>query len=361
MKVALVHDWLIHMRGGERVLEAFAEVFPEAVIYTLFSNQKNLSPALQKMKIKNSILQWFPGIRLYYRWLLPLLPFFTRTPKIKDADLVISSSHCVAKGVKIPQGAYHLCYCHTPMRYLWGFEEVYFERFPKWLLFLLGPIFDHLRKWDVETSKGVDAFLCNSENVRSRILRIYGRDAEVLPPPVNLKIFGEDGGGKSKQRNYYLVVSALTPYKRIDIVIHAFNHWGRDLLIVGEGPLRNRYASMVESKNIQFLGKVSDSRLKELYAGAKALLFPQEEDFGIVPLEAQASGTPVIAYGRGGALETVKDGVFFDEQTPEAVREGVLRFEAQSFDPEELRRQALKFDKEEFKNKIRSVANRAFQ
>ena len=153
LSVAIVHDWLIHMRGGEKVLESLAEVFPNATIYTLFSNRKRLSPALQRMKIKNSILQSFPGIRLYYRWLLPVLPFLIRTLRIERADLVISSSHCVAKGIRIPRGAKHVSYCHTPMRYLWGFEEEYVGKFPKGFLFLLRPIFDSLRKWDVETSK----------------------------------------------------------------------------------------------------------------------------------------------------------------------------------------------------------------
>lgn len=372
MKVALVHDWLIHMRGGEKVLEALAEVFPDATIYTLFSNRENLSPSLQCMKIKTSLLEGFPGIRLYYRWLLPLLPFFIRTLKIDEADLVISSSHCVAKGIQIPRGAYHVCYCHTPMRYLWGFEEDYFGNFPKWLLSFLAPIFDGLRKWDMETSRQVNAFLCNSENVRNRIQRVYGREAEVIHPPVNTETFnliplhpnplpyGERGKdeGEVKKGYYYLIVSALTPYKRIDIAIRAFNGWNRKLQIVGDGPSKSRYASLVQTANIRFLGKVSDRELKRLYREAKAVLFPQEEDFGIVPLEAQACGTPVIAFARGGALETVEDGFFFHEQTPEALRQAVIEFEKKSFDPEALRRHVLRFDKEEFKNKIRrSIEN----
>lgn len=353
MKVALVHDWLIHMRGGEKVLESLAEIFPSATIYTLFSYRKCLSPTLQKMKIKNSILQYFPGIRAYYRWLLPLLPFFIRTLRIQPVDLVISSSHCVAKGIRVPREARHISYCHTPMRYLWGFEEEYFGQFPKWLFSFLQPIFDSLRKWDIETSKRVDHFLCNSEAVRERIRKIYGREAVVVHPPVDTQFFRPNS--KPERGDYYLIVSALTPYKRIDLAIEAFNSLERKLLIAGDGPLREPYERGVKKATIRFLGKVSDGKLRHLYTEAKALIFPQEEDFGIVPLEAQACGTPVIAYARGGALETVKEGVFFYEQSPEAIREAVIRFESKQFDPHSLRQEALRFDKTAFKTKIKQA------
>lgn len=358
MKVALVHDWLIHMRGGEKVLEAFTEVFPDATVYTLFTNRRKLSPGLQRMKIKTSILQWFPGIRAYYGWLLPLLPFIIRTLRIEEADLVISSSHCVAKGVRIPKGAYHICYCHTPMRYLWGFEELYFGGFPKWLLWCLAPVLNRLRRWDVETSRQVDSFFCNSENVRNRIQKIYRRDAQVIHPPVDIQAFNDGDSTPDRKKDYYLIVSALTPYKRTDVAIGAFNNWDRSLVIAGDGPLLGRYKRLSKTSNIQFLGKVSEEELRRLYFGARAVIFPQEEDFGIVPLEAQACGTPVIAYGRGGALETVEDGVFFYEQTSAALRKAILQFESEEFDSDLLRRHALQFDKEQFKNRIRQlVAN----
>ena len=358
MKIALVHDWLIHMRGGEKVLEAFAEIYPDATIYTLFSLRSRLSPSLQRMKIKNSILQYFPGIRRYYRWLLPLLPFFVRTLRIEDCDLVISSSHCVAKGVRIPKRARHICYCHTPMRYLWGFEEVYFKNFPKWLLTIIQPLLNWLREWDVATSRGVDHFFCNSETVRTRIQNTYKRLACVIHPPVDAQFFQRDSLPKAGEKDYYLVVSALTPYKQIDLVIEAFNSWERELWIAGDGPERSRYEKLAQTKNIRFLEKVSNERLRCLYVQARGLIFPQIEDFGIVPLEAQACGLPVIAFAKGGVLETVKSGVFFYEQTSEAIRRAVLEFESQRFDPEELRRQALRFDKPEFKNKMkRAVQN----
>lgn len=360
MKAALVHDWLIHMRGGEKVLEALAEVFPDATIYTLFTNRKGLSPSLRRMKIKTSPLQWLPGIRIYYRWLLPFFPFFIRSLQIEEADLVISSSHCVAKGVRIPAGAYHVCYCHTPMRYLWGFQEEYFGHFPPGLLRLLEPVFRRLKKWDLERNDSVRTFLCNSENVRKRIQAIYGREAEVVHPPVDTETFNCNPPS-IERKDSYLIVSALTPYKRIDIAIQTFNGWNRKLRIVGDGPSKTRYSRMVQTPNVQFLGKVSEAELKRLYRESRAVLFPQEEDFGIVPLEAQASGTPVIAFARGGALETVVNGVFFYEQNSQALREAIVKFESLNFDCGTLRSQALRFDKEEFKNKIRQAVAHAIR
>ncbi len=355
MKVALVHDWLIHMRGGEKVLESLAEIFPDATIYTLFTNRRLLSPRLQRMKIKTSFLQYLPGIRSYYRWLLPILPWVIRTLRIDEADLVISSSHCVAKGVKVPQGAIHACYCHTPMRYLWGFEEDYFNKFPNWLLRILKPILNRLREWDVATAKQVDHFFCNSETVRNRIQNIYGREAEVIHAPVDAEFYKPNSLPPGEKGQFYLVVSALVPYKRVDVVIEAFNGWDRNLVIAGDGPSRSEYEKLKKTENIRFLGTVTDDQLRHLYEQAKGLVFPQEEDFGIVPLEAQACGTPVIALARGGALETVKEGVFFQEQTAEAVRRAILEFESRRFESEALRRQALQFDKPHFKTKIRQA------
>ena len=355
MKVALVHDWLIHMRGGEKVLESLAEIYPDATIYTLFSNRSRLSPTLQRMKIKNSPLHHFPGIRTYYRWLLPLLPFFVRTLEIEPCDLVISSSHCVVKAVRIPNGTRHLCYCHTPMRYLWGFEEVYFKRFHPWLFRLIQPILNRLRKWDIATSQRVDHFFCNSSAVQKRIETIYGKEARVIYPPVDAQFFQPNSLPKKEGKDYYLIVSALTPYKQVNLAIEAFNGWTRELWIVGDGPERKRYEKLARTPNIRFFGKVSDGELRRLYTQAQALIFPQEEDFGIVPLEAQACGTPVIAFAQGGALESVREGIFFYQQTAEAIRQAVLEFESKKFNPDDLRRQALQFDKPLFKNKIKQA------
>ncbi len=353
MKVALVHDWLIHMRGGERVLEALAELYPDAVIYTLFSNPDALSPALKRMKIRNSFLQHLPGIRSYYRWLLPVLPWVIRTLHIPEADLVISSSHCVAKGIRIPKGAKHLCYCHTPMRYLWGFEEVYFSRYPWIFRKMIAFILKGLRHWDLQTNRTVDLFISNSENVRGRIRKFYERDAVVIYPPVDLQMFRPEG----VPSDYYFVVSAFVPYKRVDIIIEAFNGLDRRLLIAGKGPLEKKYQNLRKSEKISFLGAVDDIALRRLYAEARAVLFPTLEDFGIVPLEAQACGTPVIAFGEGGALESVKTGFFFFEQTAGALRQAVLDFEKQTWDRAGIPQKISGFDRNCFKTAIQNTAD----
>lgn len=344
MKIALVHDWLIHMRGGEKVLDALAELFPEATLYTLFYDRKKISPRLARLPIRSSFLQYLPGIKRYYRWLLPILPWAVRSLEIKEADLVISSSHCVAKGVRVPVTAKHICYCHTPMRYLWGFQDVYFDRYPFFIRGMIRWILQILKQWDLKTNKDVDLFVANSEYIQTRIRDVYQRDAVVVHPPLETAVFKPIGA----KENYYLAVSHFVPYKRIDLVIEAFNPLNRKLIIVGTGPLESRYKSMRESEQIFFYGGVSDEELRKLYSGARALIFPTEEDFGIVPLEAQACGTPVIAFRRGGALETVKSGAFFDEQTPAAIREAVLRFEHQAIDPREVSQKVQGFGREHF-------------
>lgn len=355
MKVALVHDWLIHMRGGEKVLEGMAEVFPDAVIYTLFCNRAKISPSLQRMKIKTSFLQYLPGIRNYYRFLLPFLPFIIKSLRIREADLVFSSSHCVAKGITIPEGAVHLCYCHTPMRYLWGFEKDYFPNVP----FFLEPVLSLLKKWlryfDLSSNRHVHHFIANSENIRSRIKKYYQREAAVIYPPLDTAMY-ESTGEMKKPSDYYLVVSAFVPYKRIDLVIEAFNTLDRKLLIVGSGPMEKDYLNLRKNSKISFLGAVSNQEIKKLYSEAKALIFPTEEDFGIVPLEAQACGSPVIALGKGGALESVKHGHFFPEQTPEALRRAVLEFETLTFDRSRIVHAVGTFSKDRFKRQIKECA-----
>ena len=358
MKIALVHDWLIHMRGGEKVLEAMAELYPDAVIYTLFSDRKKLSPSLKKMRIVNSFLNSLPGIRKFYRWLLPILPWAIRTIEIPEADLVISSSHCVAKGVRIPAGARHICYCHTPMRYLYGFEGVYFDRYPSILRTLIRAVLSGLRHWDKAVNGAVDFFISNSENVRGRIREYYNRDAAVIYPPLDTEFFKPES---TLPGDYYFIVSAFVPYKRLDIVIEAFNGLDRRLLVAGQGPLEKKYKNLRKSEKISFLGGVDDAALRKLYAGARAVLFPAFEDFGIVPLEAQACGSPVIALGRGGALESVKTGIYFNEQTPEAVKKAVLEFEMKTFDRSEIPGKVAAFDKRHFKDRLAACVRRVMQ
>ena len=311
MKVVLVHDWTIHMRGGERVLEALAELYPEAPIYTLFFDKTKLSPVLQRRTFVASFLQHLPGIKRYYRFLLPLLPLIVKTLRVQDSDLVLSTSHCVAKGIRVPSRALHVCYCHTPMRYIWGFEEEYFRNLPALLKPLLRLLHAWLRMWDIASNRRVDEFISNSENVRRRILEYYGRTSYVIHPPLSTEVFYP----AAAKKDYYLIVSAFVPYKRVDLVIEAFNSLDRKLMIVGAGPLEDQYLMIRKNPRITFLGSVPDDELRILLSEAKALIFPTDEDFGIVPLEAQACGTPVIAFKKGGALESVKSGIFFEAQT----------------------------------------------
>ncbi len=368
MKVALVHDWLIHMRGGEKVLDALAELYPDATLYTLFYDRKKISPKLARLTIKASFLQFFPGIKHYYRWLLPILPWAIRSMKVEDADLVISSSHCVAKGIRVPENAYHVCYCHTPMRYLWGFQDVYFNRYLAPVRLLIDAVFHFLKKWDLETNKRVDLFVANSEYIKKRIKTVYLRDSVVVHPPVETDFFrpaednpplqkGEAIFGNDTEANldYYLAVSHFVPYKRLDLVIEAFNRLERRLVVIGSGPLASQYQKLRKNDQISFWGGVSDEALRRTYSEARALIFPTEEDFGIVPLEAQACGAPVIAFRKGGALETVKSGAFFDEQTPEAIREAVVRFEGQTFDRSEVSQKVQGFGRKYFLLNMKKV------
>ena len=358
MRVALVHDWLVQVRGGEKVLEALAELFPKATIHTLFYDRERLSPALQSRKIKASYLQKIPGIKKFYRWLLPLFPHAVQSLEIEDVDLVISSSHCVAKGVRIPPGAYHLCYCHTPMRYVWGYGKDYFDHFPPLVKSAVFKILKELRHWDFSSAQTVDQFVANSENVQHRIQRFYERPAEVTYPPLDLESFFSLG---EPVTDHYLVVSAFVPYKRIDLAIRAFNQLDRNLWIVGEGPLENHYRRLCQSKKIRFLGSVGGEKLRQLYATARALVFPTEEDFGIVPLEAQACGTPVIALAKGGALESVYHGVFFKDQTAEALVEAVLEFENLSFDRKKVELAVAHFDKKNFQTQFLNLIRRCLE
>jgi len=357
-KVALVHDWTIHMRGGEKVLDAFAELFPDATLYTLFYDRSKLSPRLSKLKIKASFLHYIPGIKKFYRWLLPLFPIAIRLLRIeKNTDLVLSSSHCVAKGITIPVHALHVCFCHTPMRYAWAAEDVYFRSYSGALKFIIHKILNKLKKWDKSVNRSVDLFIANSGYIRERIKRVYDRDSVVVHPPFDDLFFK---ASKPKE-NYYLAISHFVPYKKLDIVIEAFNDLGFELLIAGSGPLEKIYKSLVTQPRIRFLGSVSDEKLRDLYSGAKAVVFPAEEDFGIVPLEAQACGTPVIAFGKGGALESVKSGFFFEEQTPESIKRAVLKFENTPYQFSDIRGKIAQFHRQTFKDHIQAAINQAFQ
>ena len=355
MRVALVHDWLTGMRGGEKVLAALAGIFPDADIFTLFYEPERISDAINSHRVLASPLNRLPGVLRYYRNLLPLMPRAIESFDLRGYDLVISSSHAVAKGARVPAGVPHICYCHTPMRYLWAASSDYFQ-------FGLGSIVKKpvlaaftpwLRRWDVRASQSVTQFLANSENVRRRIADAYGRDARVVYPPVDTDFFTPDS---SAPGDYYLVVSALEPYKRIDLGVRAMERLGRRLIVAGRGS-QAAALQRIAGRNVEFTGWVDDEQLRDLYRGCRALLFPGLEDFGMCPVEAQACGRPVIAYARGGALESVNDGVtglFFPEQTVESLVDAVEAFEKLQFDPAAARRNSLRFSATNFEAGIRA-------
>jgi len=351
LNVILAHDWLTGMRGGERVLEILCRAFPRAPIYTLFHNPAAISATINSHRIKTSRLQNIPGIFKYYRNFLPLFPSAIKSLRPERADLIISTSHCVAKGLVAPPGTRHLCYCFTPMRYAWVFYNEYFGSNPLKKA-ILTPILSRLRQWDKESSSRVDYFATLSKHVRKRIHDFYGRNAEVIYPPVDLSFWtpADDIGAGGHPENYDLVVSALVPYKRIDIAVKTYTKLGHPLKIVGTGTEAGKLTSMA-GKNIEFLGRVPDDRLRELYRHCRALIFPGEEDFGIVPVEAQACGKPVVAYAKGGVVETVtKDltGVFFEEQHEEALLEAVRKCAATKWDSAAIRENAERFSEQNF-------------
>jgi glycosyltransferase involved in cell wall biosynthesis len=307
--VALVHDWLTGMRGGERVLEAIAGLYPWAPIYTLFHFRGSVSPALEAHPIFTSFLQRWPGARRHYRRYLPLFPAAIESFNLGLYDLVISSSHAVAKGAIPAPGAFHVCYCHTPMRYAWDQEHDYFPRRRGAAALLRGLALSALRAWDVASAARVDLFVANSRFVARRVERYYGRRAEVVPPPVDVDFFTPGEGGRGAGGgDYCLAVAALSPYKKLDVAIDACARAGIELRIVGEGPERKRLRWQV-GRGARLLGRLDRDALRDQLRGARCLVQAGVEDFGIAAVEALACGTPVVALGRGGVLDIVEDGV----------------------------------------------------
>lgn len=341
MKVALVHYWLVGMRGGEKVLEALCDIFPEADIFTLVVDRDQISPKIAKHRIHTSFLQKIGGKR-HYQKMLPLMPFALESFDLTSYDLVISSEAGPAKGIVPRPDATHICYCHSPMRYVWDLQPQYSAE-AGWatrkVLQITGPL---LRQWDVSTAARVDHFIANSRFVAKRIEKFYRRDASVIYPPVDLDRFAirQDIG------DFYLCAGQITPYKKVEVAVEAFTLSGRPLVVMGGGAS----AALKEKAgpNVTFLGMVDDATMEEHFARCRALVFPGVEDFGIIPLEVMASGRPVIAYARGGALETVvagRTGMFFHEQTAEALNDAIDGFEAicGSFDPEAIRLHSAQF------------------
>lgn len=354
LNVILAHDWLTGMRGGERVLESLARAYAGAPIFTLIYNPAAISETIRRHPISASRLQYIPGIIRHYRYFLPFFPAAMESLQLPPADLLISISHCVAKGALPPPGTRHLCYCLTPMRYAWMFYEEYFGANPLKKA-ILQPLLARLREWDRQACQRVTRFVTLSRHVRQRIEDYYGREADVVYPPVNTNFWTPAPDQPAIRSGaelgaYDLVVSALVPYKRIDLAVKAYTRSGARLILVGTGPEFRRLRALA-GPNIQFTGWLPDERIRDLYRQCRALIFPGEEDFGIVPVEVQACGRPVVAYGRGGALETVRDqisGVFFQHQTEEALLDAVERCSKHSWNVSVIRAHAEQFGESQF-------------
>ncbi len=382
MRVAIIHDWLTGMRGGERCLEAFCELFPDADLYTLLHIKGTVSATIERHRITTSFIQSLPLAARYYRYYLPLFPRAIERLQLDSYDLIVSSSHCVAKGIRPPPGAKHLCYIHAPMRYVWDQFDNYAHGGRSGVVARLGmELFrKRLQVWDVASADRVDQFVANSHNIARKVQRYYNRPAAVLHPPVDWQTFQ----AAEHSEDFYLVVTAFAPYKRVDLAIQACNVMKRRLKIIGKGQEEARLRKLA-GPTVEFLGWQPDDVVRDHYARCRALLFPGEEDFGIVPLEAMACGKPVIAFGRGGALETVvplpaatpfteaggrgssghvsvagkvATGVFFFTQSIESVVEVMESFERYhaEFDPHAIRDHVAAFDRRLFKERMSALA-----
>ncbi|MDR4498232.1 MAG: glycosyltransferase [Candidatus Scalindua sp.] len=378
MKVALVHDWLTGMRGGEKVLEVFCELFPRAHVYTLLHSKGSVSETIENMDIRTSFVQKLPLAGRKYRSYLPLFPAAIEKFDFGGYDLVLSSSHCVAKGVITGTDTLHICYCFTPMRYIWDLYDLYFGKGRSGFVTRIGMslIAGYLRKWDVASSKRVNKFVSISRYIEDRIKKCYGRESEIIYPPVDCSYFntGTSGG------DFYLMVSPLAPNKRVDIAIKAFNKLGIPIKIIGSGQEEEKLRKLA-GKNIELMGWQSDEVVRNHYVNCKALIFPGVEDFGIVPLEAQACGKPVIAYGHGGVLDTIipfnsnklkpqegneeignATGMFFYDQNPDSLLQAVELFENSPgvFNKEKIRKHTESFDRLIFKENIKNYIEREY-
>ncbi len=353
MKVALVHDYLNQMGGAERVVMAFHEIFPDAPIYTSIYDPQRVDPAFQKMDIRTSFMQKLPMVTKHHQPYLPFYPFAMEKLDLRGYDLVLSSSSAFGKGVITRPETLHICYCHTPMRWCWNYDE-YIEReqLGKAARTILPFFITGLRVWDQASAMRVDHFIANSPVVAERIQKYYRRDAVIIPPPVEASRFPFDP--TSETEDYFFIASRLIPYKRIDLAIEACNRLRLPLLISGSGRDLERLQKLA-GPTIRFLGRLPDDQITHYFMHCRAFLFPGEEDFGITPLEAQACGRPVIAYGAGGALASIVDGttgVFFHEQTVESLVEVLASFNERAFDPHVIHNHALEFDTPRFHRRI---------
>jgi glycosyltransferase involved in cell wall biosynthesis len=358
MRVAIVHDWLNGMRGGEKVLEALLEVFPAATIYTLLHEPGKVSRSIESHAIITSWLNRLPGVYAHYRNLLPLFPAAIESFDLSSFDLVLSSSHSVAKGVRAGRGL-HICYCHTPMRYVWDAEDDY--NFNAVRRIAMRMIRSRMQRWDCEASNRVHRFVANSQFVRERIQTYYGREAAVIYPPVDTGFFQPvaDAG----RDDFYLAVGALVPYKRFDLIIEAFRNLGRRLVVAGHGSELEKLRKCAPG-NVEIRGRVDDEELRHLYRRARAMVVAAREDFGIVAAEAQSCGCPVIAFGAGGSPEIIQDGInglLFAEQHADDIVRAVLRLESMAWPVEQVRQKVEMFSRENFKTQIRKFVEQQLE
>ncbi|MFA6307687.1 MAG: glycosyltransferase [Patescibacteria group bacterium] len=356
-KTAFAHDHLFQIGGAEKILAALASLDPNAPIFTLINDPIISKRILKQENIVTSNLQKIPGINKLFKYFLILMPRIWENTDLSDYDLIISSSSGLVKGVKTGNNSKHICYCHAPTRYLWDDKEEYIGNLPegKLLKNFLPKVLNRLQNWDFSKAQEVDYFIANSHFIADKIKKHYKKNSEVIYPPVKVNDFelSDDIG------DYYLIVSRLRPYKKVDLAVKAFNNLKLPLKIIGAGSELKKLKKMAHS-NIEFLGELSDKKRNYYLSRCKAFIYPQIEDFGISALEAMASGRPIIAFRGGGALETVvedKTGVFFEEQTWESLAHKILRFDVDKFDPNIIREHAKNFDEEKFKQKILSFIN----
>jgi glycosyltransferase involved in cell wall biosynthesis len=354
MKVAIVHYWLVGMRGGEKVVEALCEMYPQADIFTHVYAPEMVSEKIRQHRIIPTFINSLPRAASMYKTYLPLMPMALEQLDLRDYDLIISSESGPAKGIIAPANALHVCYCHTPMRYIWNMYHDY-RNSAGWMARLMMPSLAHyLRMWDVTSAARVDSFVANSVTVARRIHRYYGADASVIHPPVDTSAFSI--AAPSELEDYFLMAGELVSYKRPDLAVHAFNKMGLKLVVIGGGEMLDQIRR-IAGPSVTVLGSQPFDVLRQHYSRCRALIFPGEEDFGMVPVEAMASGRPVVAFGRGGATETVTDGVsgvFFGEQTVEAISAAVKSLADMEIDPERISKLARQFGQDRFFQKMRT-------
>jgi len=355
LKVAIVHDWLVTYGGAERVVETMCEIFPQADIYTLIYDEEKMGHIFSKEKVKTTFIQKFPKATKLYTKMLPLMPRAFEELDLEDYDMVLSSSSCCAKGVITSPSTIHIAYIHSPMRYAWDLYYDYRNKSGYFTKLFMSLFMPSIRQWDVISSTRIDKVLANSNYISKRIKKYWGRDSEVVYPPIEVERLEANG---KKAENFYVAFSRFVPYKRIDLAVKACTELKKNLVVIGDGEQRE-YLKSIAGETVIFTGRLSDEKVKDYLQRCKAMIFCAEEDFGIVPLEVQACGRPVIAYGKGGSLETVVEdvtGTFFNEQTVESVKSQILKFEKMVFNTDKIVEHAKSFSKDRFKKEIKEIA-----